>query len=111
MPGFLYHVGATAICPHGGQISVVPTNSRVLVNGAPVAVMADAFPIAGCVFTLPNGKPQPCVTARFLAPAARVLVNGQPALVQTSTGLCQSAEQIPQGPPSIVATQTRVVAQ
>ena len=24
----LYHVGATAICPHGGQVTVVPTNTR-----------------------------------------------------------------------------------
>jgi uncharacterized Zn-binding protein involved in type VI secretion len=110
MPGFLYHLGASAICPHGGQISVVTSNARVLVNGLPVATQSDFYPVAGCVFTIPGPKPQPCILARFLVPAARVLVNGQPALIQTSTGLCQSAEQIPQGPPTIVATQTRVVA-
>ena len=110
MPGFLYHAGATAICPHGGQISVITANSRVLVGGLPVALISDTFPIAGCAFTIPGPKPQPCVLARFLTPAARVTVNGQPALLQTSGGLCQSAEQIPQGPPSITATQTRVVA-
>jgi uncharacterized Zn-binding protein involved in type VI secretion len=110
MPGFLYHVGATAICPHGGQITVASSNARVLVNGMPVATIADTYPIAGCVFTLPAGKPQPCILARYLVPAARVVINGQPALIQTSTGLCQSAEQIPQGPPSILVTQTRVVA-
>ena len=110
MPGFLYHVAATALCPHGGQISVVTTNSRVLVNGLPVALISDTFPVAGCVFTVPGPKPQPCILARFLVPAARVLVNGQPVLIQTSSGLCQSAEQIPQGPPTIAATQTRVVA-
>jgi hypothetical protein len=110
MPGFLYHLGATAICPHGGQISVVSSNTRVLVNGTPVATISDFFPIAGCVFTVPGPKPQPCIQAKFLVPAARVTVNGQPALIQTSTGLCQSAEQIPQGPPSILVTQTRVVA-
>jgi hypothetical protein len=110
MPGFLYHVAATAICPHGGQVSVVSANTRVLVNGLPVALVSDNFPVAGCVFTIPGPKPQPCILARFLVPAARVLVNGQPVLIQTSSGLCQSAEQIPQGPPTIVATQTRVMA-
>jgi uncharacterized Zn-binding protein involved in type VI secretion len=110
MPGFLYHVGASAICPHGGQVTVVSSNTRVLVNGLQVATISDFCPIAGCVFTIPGPKPQPCIQARFLVPAARVLINGQPALIQTSTGLCQSAEQIPQGPPSILVTQTRVVA-
>lgn len=110
MPGFLYHVGATAICPHGGQVSVVPSSPRVLVGGQPVATMADTYPIAGCAFTLPSGKPQPCVTVRWLVPAVRVRVGGQPAILQSSTGLCQSAEQIPQGPPSVVVTQLRVRA-
>ena len=109
MPGFLFHVGASAICPHGGQVSVVPTNTRVLVNGTPVATLADTYPIAGCVFTVPGPKPQPCVLVRWLVPATRVLINGSPAILQTSTGLCQSAEQIPAGPPTVVATQTRVM--
>lgn len=108
MPGFLFHVGATAICPHGGQVSVVPSSPRVLVGGQPVATLADTYPIAGCTFTVPGPKPQPCVTVRWLVPAVRVTVGGQPAILQTSTGLCQSAEQIPQGPPSVVVTQIRV---
>jgi uncharacterized Zn-binding protein involved in type VI secretion len=108
MPGPLYHVGATAICPHGGQVSVVSGNARVLVNGMPVATLADFYPIAACAFNV-SGKPQPCVLAKWLTPAVRVLVNGQPAILQTSTGLCQSAEQIPQGPPVVIATQVRVI--
>jgi hypothetical protein len=109
MPGPLYHVGATAICPHGGQVTVISTNTRVLVNGMPVATMADTSLVAGCIFTVPPGKPQPCVKVQWLVPATRILVNGQPVLLQTSTGLCQSPEQIPQGPPTIVATQPRVI--
>jgi uncharacterized Zn-binding protein involved in type VI secretion len=110
MPGFLYHVGASAMCPHGGQITVISSNARVLVNGMPVATLADMGTVAGCVFTVPGPKPQPCVTARWLVPATRVLINGTPALIQTSTGICQSVEQIPQGPPTITVTQTRVIA-
>jgi len=107
MPSFLFQVGATAICPHGGQVSVVPTNTRVLAGGQPVAVLADQFMIAGCAFTVPPGKPQPCMKVQWLVPAARVMIGGQPAILQTSSGLCQSAEQIPQGPPTVVVTQVR----
>lgn len=109
MPGPLYHVGATAICPHGGQVQVIPTNARVLVSGQPVATMGDQYLVAGCAFTVPPGKPQPCIKVQWLVPATRVLVNGQPAILQTSTGLCLSAEQIPQGPPTVVVTQPRVI--
>lgn len=110
MPGFIYHVGATAICPHGGQVTTISSNTRVLVNGMPAAVVTDTSVVAGCAFTVPGPKPQPCVKVQWLVPAARVLINGQPVLLQTSSGLCLSAEQIPQGPPTIVTTQTRVVA-
>ena len=108
MPGFLLHVGASAICPHGGQISIIPSNTRVFVSNQPVATFADTTLVAGCAFTLPNGKPQPCIKVQWLVPAARVMVNHQPALLQTSPGLCQSAEQIPQGPPNVIAGQVRV---
>ena len=108
MPAFLFHVGATAICPHGGQVTVIPANTRVLVNGMPAATLGDQFLIAGCAFTVPPGKPQPCVRVQWLVPATRVLINGQPAILQISTGLCLSPEQIPGGPPNVVASQTRV---
>lgn len=110
MPGSIVHVGAVAICPHAGQVSVISANTRVMVSGQPAATAADTFLIAGCPFTLPAPKPQPCVTVRWLVPSLRVRVNGQPVVLQTSTGLCQSVEQVPQGPPTVVAVQPRVSA-
>ena len=103
----LLHVGAQAICPHGGQVTVISTNTRVLVGGQPIATTGDQFMIAGCAFTVPPGKPQPCVKVQWLQPALRVKVMGQPAILRTSAGLCQSAEQIPGGPPSVIVTQPR----
>jgi uncharacterized Zn-binding protein involved in type VI secretion len=108
MPPFLLHVGATAICPHAGQISIISSNTRVMLAGQPAATLADTYTIAGCPFTVPPGKPQPCVTVRWLVPAMRVMINGNPAILQNSVGLCQSAEQIPQGPPNVIVTQVRV---
>lgn len=107
MPGLLLHVGASAICPHGGQITIVPSSPRVLVSGQPVATFTDTTLVAGCTFTVPS-KPQPCIKVQWLVPAARVMVGQQPALLQTSPGLCLSAEQIPQGPPNVIAGQMRV---
>ena len=106
MPG-IAHVGFTAICPHGGQVTVVSTNTRVIVNGMPAATMSDVFTVAGCVFA-PGGVAHPCVTLQWLMPATRVKVNGQPVILQTSTGLAKAADQAPQGPPTIILTQQRV---
>lgn len=114
MPGPLLHPGATVSCPHGAPAQIVSANTRVIVGGTPVAVLTDNTLVSGCPFQIPVGagtKPQPCVTARWLVGATRVLVGGLPALLMTSTGICQSPEQIPQGPPVIATAQTRVVGQ
>jgi hypothetical protein len=111
MPGYLLHVGASVICTHGAQASIVSTNARVKVGGQPVALLNDTTTVAGCLFQVPVGpgtKPQPCVKVQWIVPATRVRVNGQFVLLQTSSGICQSAEQIPQGPPTVVTTQIRV---
>ncbi len=107
MPAFLFHVGATALCPHAGQVTTISSNARVLVGGLPVATLGDQFLVAGCAFSTPAG-PHPCVKVQWLTPALRVLVNGQPAILMTSTGLCQAPDQVPQGPPIVLTTQVRV---
>lgn len=114
MPGFLLHTNAAMTCTHGAPAQLPPAQPRVLVSGQPVATMAGMIAVAGCPFTLPNGKPQPCVTVKWLMPATRVLIAGAPALLQPAPGagpgLCQSPEQIPQGPPIVTAVQPRVIA-
>ena len=113
MPGPTLHVAAGLSCPHGAPGQVAPGNPRVLVNGQPVATMADQYPVAGCPFQVPVGagtKPQPCIRIQWTAPAARVLVGGVPVLIATSVGIGVSAEQIPQGPAVVAAVQPRVVA-
>jgi hypothetical protein len=108
MSGYLFEVGASAMCPHGGQVKVTSTNTRVKVGGKPVALVADTFLVSGCAFTIPPGKPQPCMKVQWLTPATRVKVGGQAPILKTSNGLCQSADQIPQGPPNVSSTQTKV---
>ncbi|MBX3117498.1 MAG: hypothetical protein KF784_00415 [Fimbriimonadaceae bacterium] len=110
MPGPIYNVGATVICPHGGQVTPVPTSTRVLFSGTPAVLVPDTCTVAGCAFTLPGPKPSPCIRVQWLVGATRVLIEGRPPLIQTSTGLCLSPEQAPQGPPTITVTQMRVIA-
>jgi hypothetical protein len=101
-------------CTHGIPAQIPPVQPRVLVGGQPVATMASLITVAGCPFTVPGPKPQPCLTVKWLMPAARVLVMGQPALVQPAPGagqgLCLSPEQAPNGPPLVVFMQPRVFA-
>ncbi len=106
MAGALVHVGALAMCPHAGQVSVISSNTRVLLGGQRAATASDNFTIAGCAFTV-GSKPQPCVTVRW-SPAGRVKIGGQPAVLQTSVGLCKSAEQIDGGPANVGVVQSRV---
>ncbi len=110
MPGPVLHAGASATCPHGAPLNIVAASPRVTVSGMPVAVLTDQGMVAGCPFTVPGPKPQPCVTTKWLVGATRVVASGQPVLINPCVALCLSAEQIPGGPPVIMASQTRVVA-
>jgi hypothetical protein len=92
------------------MLSIVVASPRVMVNGMPAAVLTDQGLVAGCVFTVPPAKPQPCVTTRWIAGATRVVANGVPLLINPCVAICQSAEQIPGGPPIITGSQTRVIA-
>ena len=109
MPGPVVHAQAVGTCPHGGILQIISSNSRVLVSGMQAATIADQFVIAGCAFTVPPSKPQPCVRVQWITPATRVLVNAQPVVLQSSVGLCVSAEGIPAGPPVLTTVQPRVV--
>jgi hypothetical protein len=88
--------------------SVVNTNTRVKVGGNFALLSTDAYTVAGCPFTLPGPKLQPCVTIQWQAEARRVKVAGGPVLLQTSIGLCKSAEQVVQGTALVTGVQTRV---
>ncbi|KUN25126.1 hypothetical protein AQJ23_17320 [Streptomyces antibioticus] len=110
MPGPVLHSGATATCPHGAPLTIVTADARVMVSGTAAAVLTDQGTVAGCPFTVPTAKPQPCVTTKWMSGATRVTSSGRPLLINPAGAICQSAEQIPAGPPVISGSQTRVVA-
>jgi len=108
MPTPVAHVGAAALCPHGGPVTIIPSAPRVLVSGMPVATLVDTALIAGCAFNV-AGAPHPCVRVQWMVPAVRVKSSLAPLILQTSAGLALAVDQAPQGPPIIVATQPRVL--
>lgn len=106
MPGFLVHVGAQALCLHGGQAQPTVPNPRVTVSGQPTVLITAPYMIAGCALPPPPTANGPCVTAQWVTGTTRVLSNGQPLVVQSSQAICA-----PTGTPLlIIATQPRVSA-
>jgi hypothetical protein len=109
MSGPTLTVASSLSCPHGGTVTIVSSNTRVKVDGAPAALATDTFTIAGCPFQIPATPPipSPCVTVQWLLTDLRTSVGGIRTLSQSDVGLCLSAMQVPQGPVSVVSAQAR----
>ena len=84
-------------CPHGGLAILTTANSKARADYGLALLETDVHAVTGCVFTLPNGKPSPCVKIEWKAGAASVKVNGVALLTDSSVGLCYSPENAPQG--------------
>ncbi|MDQ7263120.1 hypothetical protein NM680_15095 [Paracoccus sp. PS-1] len=105
----LLHMGATILCPHGGQAQPGSSSTRVQLGGQPAVTVAHMMTIAGCSFSTPDG-PKPCTQVQWTTPATRVTIEGSPALLSSSGGICIGAAG-PAGPPQVVAQQVRVTGQ
>ena len=108
MAGPSVTVASSLMCPHGGQVTIVPASGRARAGGASIATTADAFLVAGCPFVLPGPVPSPCLQVQWITPALRVKAGGAPAIDAASVGLCIGATGAPQGPVIIQPAQTRV---
>jgi hypothetical protein len=100
---------STMQCPHGGQVQVVPSNTRVKAD-AYLLTQADTFTIVGCSFTIPPSVLSPCLSVQWVVSDLRVKA-GAATLSQSDTGLCLNAQNAPQGSVLIVNTQSRVKTQ
>ncbi len=98
------------MCPHGGQVQVVTTNTRTKAGGDFLLRPSDTFQIVGCPFFL-GIPPHPCVTVQWVVTALRSKSAGDFHLTESSVGLCLAADQAPQGPVQILMTQPHVGGQ
>ncbi|MES9901733.1 MAG: hypothetical protein ABW168_03505 [Sedimenticola sp.] len=97
-------------CPHGGPVTLATSTSKVLIDNTAPLAMGDKGTVAGCAFTIPSGKPQPCVTALLTRASAKVFTDNKPLLLMNPGDICQSAEQLPQGTVVWSNIQSKVVA-
>ena len=107
--GELLHIGATILCPHGGQANATSGATRVTLSGPPAITQAHMMLVAGCPFTS-GSNPMPCTRIQWTVPAARITIEGSPALLSTSAALAIGPAG-PQGAPQMVVQQMRVGGQ
>jgi len=105
----LLNSSSVMMCPHGGTVQAISSNTRTRVGGSFALRQSDCFVIVGCPFAIPPiGPPHPCLQVRWVQPAARSRVMDDATLTEASVGLCIAADQAVQGMVLIVATQPQV---
>ena len=109
MPNLL-NASTVMMCPHGGSVTAITTNTQVKVGGDFAVRQSDTFLVAGCPFLVVL-VPHPCVQVKWVQPAARSQVAGDFTLNEASVGLCVAADQAVQGTVLIVVTQPQVSGQ
>ncbi len=90
------------MCPHGGMVSAVSSNTKALAGGAPILRASDVFTVSGCAAT-----PNPCVLVQWIPPARKAGVGGDGALTDGDTGMCMSGMG-PQGNVVVSSTQSKL---
>lgn len=95
---------ATIMCAHGGRVTIIPRQFKVLAGGSPVVCVPDLMgaSIVGCVQP-PTPATKPCTTVAAVFPGSwslNVLVDGKPAYLQTLTGL---TDGIPPSPLTVIS--------
>jgi len=106
MPGLL-NVSSVMMCPHGGQVQAISSNTRAMVASGFALRQSDTFVIVGCPFSI-GPLFHPCVQVQWVQPAARSQAVSDFTLTEASVGLCVAADQAVQGTVLILATQPQV---
>ena len=110
MPGHILTTMSQIKCTHGGTAMLTTANTLIKVDGAPALLESDIHPVVGCPFTVPPGKPQPCVRIEWTAGAELCKINGIKVLIRSSVGKCISAEGAIQGVAIVAQTQMKTKA-
>jgi hypothetical protein len=103
----LLNTSSVMMCPHGGTVTAISSNTKAQAAGGPILRASDTFIIAGCVLNI-AGAPHPCVQVQWVAPDTRSRVMSDFTLSQQSVGLCVAADQAVQGAVIITSAQPRV---
>lgn len=95
---------AVLMCPHGGQVKLIPRQLQVFAQGAPILRLVDLIgaPIVGC--TQPaTPATVPCTVVVSALPGSTSLtvsIGGIPALVATATAITNG---VPPGVATVIS--------
>ena len=104
----LLNTATVMMCPHGGTVNVVSTNTKAKAGGDFILRSSDTFTITGCPLTIGN-TPHPCVRVQWAKSALKPKAVGEFVLNTDSVGLCIAADQAQQGTVLITTTQAKVL--
>lgn len=95
------------MCPHGGTVNAISSNTKTKAGGSYVLRSSDTFTIVGCPFTL-GLSPHPCVQVRWVQASLKSKIVNDSTLTASSVGFCVAADQAVQGTVLIQTTQSQV---
>jgi hypothetical protein len=97
---------STLMCPHGGTVTAVPSNTKVTIGSNPIVLSTDTFTVAGCAFMI-GPVPHPCLLVQWQLTALMSTCDSMKTLTKDSMGLCMAPDGAAQGPVQISATQAK----
>lgn len=103
----LLNSSSVMMCPHGGTVTAITTNTRAKAGGDFILRSSDTFVIAGCPFVI-GVLAHPCVQVQWVQPDTRSQVMSDFTLCEASVGLCVAPDQAVQGTVLINFTQPQV---
>jgi hypothetical protein len=95
----LVNVNAVITCAHGGQVTLIPKQAKVMAGGSPVVCETDLIgaPIIGCAQP-PSPSTKPCTMVVSTLPGGsslKALASGKPIHVQTLSGMTDGVPPAP----------------
>jgi hypothetical protein len=102
MPAPIVTSAAKIMCAHGGQVTLIPKQVKVLAGGQPVLCVGDLVgsPIVGCAQP-PTPATAPCLVVASEIPipmagmSPKVMVNGKPVLLAGINGVTSGVPPSP----------------
>jgi uncharacterized Zn-binding protein involved in type VI secretion len=102
MPSPVVTSAAKIMCAHGGQVTLIPKQFKVLAGGQPVLCVGDIVgsPIVGCAQP-PTPVTAPCLVVASEIPipmvgmSPTVLINGKPVLLAGINGVTSGGAPSP----------------